>query len=47
MLAAADEVIDFAGLEAIAEGVEIRETGFSYACDRSGQNFSVLGLAYG
>ena len=46
VLSAAEE-LDFETLEAIADAVEIRETGFSYARDHSGQNFSVLGFAFG
>ena len=46
VLSAAEE-LDFETLEAIADAAEIRETGFSYARDHSGQNFSVLGFAFG
>lgn len=46
-IAGADEVLDFPTLEAIAEHIELRETDFIYSLDRSGQNWSILSLAYG
>ena len=46
-IAGADEVLDFAALEAIAEHIELRETGFVYSLDHSGQNWSIWSLAYG
>ncbi len=46
-MAGAEWAVDFPGLEAILEQIELRETGFVYSCDRRGQNFSILGLAYG
>jgi hypothetical protein len=46
-IAGADEVLDFPTLEAIAEHIELRETGFVYSLDHSGQNWSIFGLAFG
>ena len=47
VLAAGEESMSFAQLEELLESIELRETGFRYAFDHSGQNFSVLSLAYG
>lgn len=47
VLAAGEESMSFAQLEELLDYVELRETGFRYAYDHSGQNFSVLSLAYG
>ena len=47
VLAAGEESRSFTQLEELLESIELRETGFRYAYDHSGQNFSVLGLAYG
>ena len=46
-IAGAEELLDFPTLEAIAEHIELRETGFVYSLDHSGQNWSVHALAYG
>ena len=46
-VAGADELLDFPALEAIAEHIELRETGFVYSLDHSGQNWSIFGLAFG
>ncbi len=47
VLAAGEESMSFARMEELLDDIELRETGFRYAYDHSGQNFSVLGLAYG
>ena len=47
VLAAGEESMSFAQLEELLDSIELRETGFRYAYDHSGQNFSVLSLAYG
>ena len=47
VLAAGEESMSFAQLEELLAYIELRETGFRYAFDHSGQNFSVLALAYG
>lgn len=47
VLAAGEESMSFAKLEELLDYIELRETGFRYAYDHSGQNFSVLSLAYG
>ena len=47
VLAAGEESMSFAQLEELLDYIELRETGFRYAYDHSGQNFSVLSLAYG
>lgn len=46
-VAGADELLDFPALEAIAEHIELRETGFVYSLNHSGQNWSIFGLAFG
>ena len=46
-VAGADELLDFPALEAIAEHIELRETGFVYSLKHSGQNWSIFGLAFG
>ena len=47
VLAAGEESMSFARMEELLDYIELRETGFRYAYDHSGQNFSVLSLAYG
>ena len=47
VLAAGEESMSFAQLEELLDSIELRETGFRYAYDHSGQNFSVQALAYG
>ena len=47
VLAAGEESMSFAQLEELLAYIELRETGFRYAYDHSGQNFSVLAIAYG
>ena len=47
VLAAGEESRSFAQLEELLDSIELRETGFRYAYDHSGQNFSVQALAYG
>lgn len=47
VLAAGEESRSFTQLEELLDSIELRETGFRYAYDHSGQNFSVLSLAYG
>ena len=47
VLAAGEKSMSFAQMEELLDYIELRETGFRYAYDHSGQNFSVLSLAYG
>ena len=47
VLAAGEESRSFTQLEELLDYIELRETGFRYAYDHSGQNFSVQALAYG
>ncbi len=47
VLAAGEESRSFTQLEELLDSIELRETGFRYAYDHSGQNFSVQALAYG
>ena len=47
VLAAGEESRSFTQLEELLDDIELRETGFRYAYDHSGQNFSVQALAYG
>lgn len=47
VLAAGEESLSFVQMEELLNFIELRETGFRYAYDHSGQNFSVQALAYG